>query len=138
MEIFRHELFSAALSMSSSALLGTDPLGNYGSCMQNPGDGNTSDSPLMSTRVGYIGLSPTSALPPTSDGTFRRQPLIQDQSSVQRFWSNNKEIFEENHGLFLVIGSQAFLSMVNIVVKQLNSIDPPVSVLEVRASQARP
>jgi len=88
-----------------------------------------SDSPLMSTKVG---LSLTSALPPTSDDTFLGQPLAQDQSPVQRFWSNNKEVFEENHGLFLVIGSQAFLSMVNIAVKQLNSIDPPVSVWEVR------
>jgi len=130
--------------MTSPALLGTDPLGSYGSCSYNPGDADTFDPSFMSTRVGYVGLSPESALPTVSDklqaeqsqaqaepdDALRRQHLR--QSLAQHFWSNNKEVLEENHGLLLVVGSQAFLSMVNIAVKQLNSIDPPVSVLEVR------
>ncbi|EEB91952.1 hypothetical protein MPER_09611 [Moniliophthora perniciosa FA553] len=35
-----------------------------------------------------------------------------------------------NHGLILVIGSQLFLALVNVAVKKLNTIDPPVPVFE--------
>ena len=49
-----------------------------------------------------------------------------------------KEIIDANFGFLLVVGSQALLSMVNIVVKQLSSIDPPVSVFEVSLSALLP
>ncbi|KAH0580497.1 hypothetical protein H2248_001992 [Termitomyces sp. 'cryptogamus'] len=38
-----------------------------------------------------------------------------------------------NAGLLLIIGSQAFFSMMNVAVKILNSIDPPVPTLELIA-----
>ena len=36
-----------------------------------------------------------------------------------------------NTGLLLVVASQVFFSLMNVAVKMLNSIDPPVTVLEV-------
>ncbi|KAL0948222.1 hypothetical protein HGRIS_010826 [Hohenbuehelia grisea] len=44
-----------------------------------------------------------------------------------------KSGFERNTGLFLVIGSQAFLAFMNVAVKKLNSLDPPVPPLELIA-----
>ncbi|KAF8057616.1 hypothetical protein FPV67DRAFT_571087 [Lyophyllum atratum] len=43
------------------------------------------------------------------------------------------DIVKNNMGLLLVTGSQAFLSLVNVAVKRLNSIDPPVSTFELIA-----
>ncbi|KAF9258918.1 DUF6-domain-containing protein [Marasmius fiardii PR-910] len=48
-------------------------------------------------------------------------------SSVPTFLSN---FIRTNYGLLLVIGAEGCLSMVNVAVKKLNSIDPPVPVLE--------
>ena len=42
------------------------------------------------------------------------------------------DAYQRNLGLLLIIGSQMFLSLVNVAVKKLNDIDPPVSALEVR------
>ncbi|KAJ3500380.1 hypothetical protein NLJ89_g9823 [Agrocybe chaxingu] len=44
-----------------------------------------------------------------------------------------KDAVKANTGLLLVAASQLFFSMMNAAVKQLNSIDPPVSTLEVIA-----
>ncbi|THU85016.1 drug/metabolite transporter superfamily [Dendrothele bispora CBS 962.96] len=40
------------------------------------------------------------------------------------------DLLKKNHGLLLIVASQLFLSVVNIAVKKLNSIDPPVPTLE--------
>ncbi|KAF5338804.1 hypothetical protein D9758_012094 [Tetrapyrgos nigripes] len=40
------------------------------------------------------------------------------------------DLVKQNYGLLLVVVSQLFLSVVNIGVKKLNSIDPPVPTLE--------
>jgi len=42
-----------------------------------------------------------------------------------------REVLDSNTGLLLVAASQAFLSLVNVAVKKLNGIDPPVPTLEV-------
>lgn len=42
-----------------------------------------------------------------------------------------KSGFKRNAGLFLVTGSQAFVALMNVSVKKLNSLDPPVPPLEV-------
>jgi len=42
------------------------------------------------------------------------------------------DAYQRNLGLLLIIGSQMFLSLVNVAVKKLNDIDPPISALEVR------
>lgn len=46
--------------------------------------------------------------------------------------SNVVDFFKRNTGLLLVTASQVFLSLMNVAVKKLNGIDPPVPTLEVR------
>lgn len=42
-----------------------------------------------------------------------------------------RELFERNIGLLLVASSQLFFSLMNVGVKVLNNLDPPVSAVEV-------
>lgn len=41
------------------------------------------------------------------------------------------DAIQNNAGLLLVAASQAFLSMMNVAVKKLNNLDPPVPAFEV-------
>ncbi|KAF9441544.1 drug/metabolite transporter superfamily [Macrolepiota fuliginosa MF-IS2] len=42
-----------------------------------------------------------------------------------------RDTYQRNTGLLLVVASQIFLSLMNLAAKKLNSIDPPVSILEI-------
>jgi hypothetical protein len=57
-------------------------------------------------------------------------------SRPRRIWSSFTAFLKANTGLLLVASSQAFLSLMNVSVKQLNSIDPPVSAIQVCRSNA--
>jgi len=52
-------------------------------------------------------------------------------SGVQAVQLRVREVVGRNTGLLLVAASQAFLSLMNVAVKKLNGIDPPVPTLEV-------
>jgi len=52
-------------------------------------------------------------------------------SGVQALQLRVREVAGRNTGLLLVAASQAFLSLMNVAVKKLNGIDPPVPTLEV-------
>ena len=58
----------------------------------------------------------------------------QRSSALERIWVASQSFVRGNVGLLLVAASQAFFSMMNVFVKVLNSIDPPVPALEVHAS----
>lgn len=47
-------------------------------------------------------------------------------------WGKAKAGVKTNAGLLLVAASQAFFSLMNVAVKKLNMIDPPVTALQVR------
>ena len=53
-------------------------------------------------------------------------------------WSNLRAQFmrqvDANTGLLLVAASQFFFSLMNVVVKKVNTVEPPVPTLEVRVS----
>lgn len=51
---------------------------------------------------------------------------------VQRWLARARDTARNNTGLLLVASSQAFFSLMNVAVKKLNGIDPPVPTLEVR------
>ena len=107
----------------------------------------------MSSRNAYTAITPEYAafpIPHTpipsglnplrgASSRFQRSELEYDElSSVQdipsrlHIWlASAKDFVERNAGLLLFIASQAFLSLMNLVVKVLNSIDPPISALEV-------
>ena len=105
---------------------------------------------LMSSRNVYRGTSitpeytdfPTLHHSIPSGSSSRRHPENHEQSisniregsvpSRMHSWlASAKDVWQMNTGLLLVVASQAFFSLMNVSVKVLNSIDPPVTVLEV-------
>lgn len=52
----------------------------------------------------------------------------------QDFVSKTRDIIQNNSGMLLIASSQAFYSLMDVSVKKLNSIQPPVPTLEVRAA----
>ncbi|KAF9478764.1 DUF6-domain-containing protein [Pholiota conissans] len=52
---------------------------------------------------------------------------------IQAWLAPAKAAVKNNTGLLLVASSQAFFSLMNVAVKKLNGIDPPVSTLELIA-----
>jgi len=95
----------------------------------------------MSSRNTYTALTPQHSVFPITHSSAVSSSghdvgLIDQEEStacsrIDRLRSQVQDIIKENTGLLLIIGSQAFLSMVNVAVKKLNDIDPPVPTLEV-------
>ena len=53
-------------------------------------------------------------------------------SQILHSWlASAKGVMQRNTGLLLFIASQAFITLMNLSVKILNTIDPPVTALEV-------
>lgn len=46
------------------------------------------------------------------------------------FLAQLSNLFHRNVGLLLIVTAQAFLALVNVAVKKLNMIDPPVPTFE--------
>lgn len=71
--------------------------------------------------------------PPVEDPNVPAEELwpTKKESRVRRMWNGARETWKGNVGWLLVAGSQAFFSLMNVSVKKLNSIDPPVSALQV-------
>ncbi|XP_006457167.1 hypothetical protein AGABI2DRAFT_154525 [Agaricus bisporus var. bisporus H97] len=76
----------------------------------------------MSSTYAYTALSPDYAdLAQPTQG----KPVPDIPSS-----SPSSSVYQRNVGLLLVVASQMFFSLMNVAVKKLNGIDPPVSALE--------
>ncbi|KDR72929.1 hypothetical protein GALMADRAFT_252278 [Galerina marginata CBS 339.88] len=81
----------------------------------------------------------TSTVPPRfehaigSDEDFEPDEGVERVSTVHVLREKIVEFFRSNTGLLLVAGAQAFLSFMNVAVKILNGIDPPVPTLELVA-----
>lgn len=105
---------------------------------------------MASTRTGYVALpTPDSSdfnIPYTTSAPSSRQSdVTQGPGSgadlrgdsygqrwrLQATWTRMQDIARNNNGLLLVAASQVFLSLMNLAVKILNDIDPPVSTFEV-------
>ncbi|KAG6867921.1 hypothetical protein C0993_009515 [Termitomyces sp. T159_Od127] len=99
----------------------------------------------MSSRSGFV------AVPPSEASDFSQSQVATGSSRIvmtsepptppeefeeqKNTWFRNHYLtmsaaLDANAGLLLIIGSQAFFSMMNVAVKILNSIDPPVPTLE--------
>ena len=52
-------------------------------------------------------------------------------SRIHSWLASTKDVLKRNTGLLLFITSQAFLTFMNLSVKILNTIDPPITALEV-------
>lgn len=64
---------------------------------------------------------------PSGSSTNRTKTWLSAANVVNRM----RELFERNIGLLLVASSQLFFSLMNVGVKVLNNLDPPVSAVEV-------
>ncbi|KAF8883039.1 EamA-like transporter family-domain-containing protein [Infundibulicybe gibba] len=92
----------------------------------------------MPTGNTYVALplnSPTSVdYPPASLPTRSQSPGVTITKTKWRStFPRTREIIESNTGLLLVVASQAFFSLVNMAVKRLHFIDPPVSTMQLIA-----
>jgi hypothetical protein len=58
-----------------------------------------------------------------------------DSGRIRAWLASAKATAKNNTGLLLIAASQAFFSLMNVAVKKLNGIDPPVSTLEVSAAR---
>jgi hypothetical protein len=96
----------------------------------------------MSSTYDYTALSPDYAdlAQPQLEGLVVEEPGAKGSScsstgrwgKLHRVVEVVKDAYRRNVGLLLVVGSQMFFSLMNVAVKKLNSIDPPVSALQVR------
>ncbi|EJF60876.1 hypothetical protein DICSQDRAFT_137097 [Dichomitus squalens LYAD-421 SS1] len=78
----------------------------------------------LSPQVSYIPAPTTSD---TADPTSSYVRILREASRYKR---RAREVFESNIGLLLVASAQLFFSLMNVGVKQLNSLDPPVPAVE--------
>jgi len=99
----------------------------------------------MSSRNAYTALTPDYAdfaIPHTAglsqDAAVSEPPTPEELTDAEAqqtgrwraTYVTTVEIVKSNTGLLLVTGSQAFFSLMNVAVKKLDSIDPPVSTFE--------
>ncbi|KIL58921.1 hypothetical protein M378DRAFT_287647 [Amanita muscaria Koide BX008] len=57
---------------------------------------------------------------------------------TRSIFSSAREFVTDNTGLLLVLLAQAFLTMMHAAAKQLSTVDPPVSALQVRIILIQP
>lgn len=99
----------------------------------------------MSVRNTYAALTPEYANFPhkaSIPSSSSRDPLelgheefISSEGGVlpriHRWLASVNEVVQNNTGLLFVLASQAFFASMNVAVKILNGIDPPITALEV-------
>ena len=92
----------------------------------------------MPSRNAYTALTPdfaTSSFPTHSiSGISEDDQVNETQSLWCAALSAATAVANNNAGLLLVTASQVFFSLMNFSVKILNTIDPPVSTLQVCSS----
>ncbi|KAF9467671.1 EamA-like transporter family-domain-containing protein [Collybia nuda] len=99
---------------------------------------------MSNPRHAYTALTPDYAefsIPRAAGTPSEQDPTLFDveieEAAKSSRWcmilDKAKAKVKNNVGLLLVAGSQAFFSMMNVAVKKLNSIDPPVSTLQLVA-----
>lgn len=85
----------------------------------------SSESPLIRDVEHYGSIPPTSAIcQRDSDGVIENDS---NKSSAPGFIARNA-------GMLLILSSQFFFALMNISVKMLNRLDPPIHALEVGLS----
>ena len=106
----------------------------------------------MSSRSAYTAITPEYANFPTPhspipSGLYPSSSRLQSEeheasnliveeegsipSRIHTWFASAKDVVQRNTGLLLFIASQAFFTSMNLSVKILNTIDPPVTALEV-------
>lgn len=94
------------------------------------------DLPIPPSRASIpLGLNPSSSGSRHPEDHEESRPTVEgegsDSSRIHSWLTAVKDIVQRNAGLLLVVASQAFLTLMNVAVKILNNIDPPITALEV-------
>ena len=93
---------------------------------------------VMSAGIAYVPSE--NAVPNVlNESTPLISRVLRDDSDGQESWNQiaarkTREIVKRNTGLLLIAVAQSFFSSMNVAVKILNSLDPPVSTMQVRQS----
>lgn len=94
-------------------------------------------TPMSSTHA-YTALSPDYADLAQPQSSRQVKPPLNSPSQLLKRWPKlhhaagvMRDLYARNTGLLLVLPSQLFFSLMNVAVKKLNNIDPPVSALQV-------
>ena len=90
----------------------------------------TSNIPL--TRIGADELDAVLRRSSVHDVSAPYQERL--RAKWRKFSTRCKTTYQNNIGLLLIASSTAFESMMSTLVKKLNSVDPPVPMLEVSAN----
>ena len=106
----------------------------------------------MSSRTAYTAITPEYANfstlhSPIPSGLNPSSPRLQSEvhevsslsveeegsipSRIHSWLASAKDVVQRNTGLLLFIASQVFFTFMNLAVKILNTIDPPITALEV-------
>lgn len=99
-------------------------------------------SSAMSSRTNYSTITPASDIANFTVPPSRAEETLQDSSSYndasqrkktqwRRYTTQGLDLIHNNIGLLLVASSELFFSLMNLAVKELNTIEPPVPTLEV-------
>ncbi len=63
---------------------------------------------------------------------YAKQPSYSGR--LHGYFHTTREVVKSNLGMLLVASAQLFFSLMNVWVKKLNSLDPPVPAFEVSLS----
>lgn len=97
------------------------------STTRTPYDASTPDRTSFDTA---IPLSPlVSYIPAPSPNRYNKRPSYSGR--LHGYLQITKEVVKNNLGMLLVASAQLFFSLMNVWVKKLNSLDPPVPAFEV-------
>ncbi len=92
----------------------------------NTHDRSTSQATVpLSPRVSYM------PAPTRLNNAETASPYLRIRLRASEYAKRAREVAESNIGLMLVAASQLFFSLMNVGVKKLNSLDPPVHAVEV-------
>ncbi|GJE93527.1 DMT family transporter [Phanerochaete sordida] len=77
---------------------------------------------------------PSGIRPPTNTPVLPAAGTVSYLDRAQDSWNvfkrKTREVVKNNTGMLLVAGSQGFFALMNVAVKTLNNLDPPVTAME--------
>ena len=90
----------------------------------------------MSCRNTYGAITPEYAHTASVPSSSSRDPSEDHEEFgeggvLHRWLASANDVVQRNTGLLFILASQAFFALMNVAVKILNSIDPPITALEV-------
>lgn len=100
------------------------------STSRTPFDSSTPSYPTFDATVLDYPQDPNASVPIATRTTTARR-----DSWLRKSIGRTREVVGANIGLLLVASAQLFFALMNVGVKELNSLDPPVPAVEVETNE---